>query len=73
MLTLNYPVYFYAAIKDNTALDQYEIFNILFIGDTYQNNGCNAVSQGSSSISPLEEGELPRSSYWTFSAHLVKP
>ena len=49
MLTLNYPVYFYAAIKDNTALDQYEIFNILFIGDTYQNNGCNAVSQGSSS------------------------
>ena len=44
MLTLNYPVYFYAAIKDNTALDQYEIFNILFIGDTYQNNGCNAVS-----------------------------
>lgn len=49
MLTLNYPVYFYAAIKDNTALDQYEVFNILFIGDTYQNNGCNAVSQGSSS------------------------
>lgn len=49
LINLNYPAFFYAAIKDNTTLDQYEVFNILFKGDTYKNNGCNAISQSSSS------------------------
>lgn len=44
-IPLDFALFYHCAVKGNTILVQYEAVNILLLGNTYENNLCEAISQ----------------------------